>query len=76
MTVSDGSILPRRIWSIKPDIAFPLVKAGKLLDLLTAPQDRRRFANLGDADALTPGTALPAPTGVFPRYVEREAVAS
>ncbi|MCT7657338.1 methionine--tRNA ligase [Mycobacterium deserti] len=39
---------------------------GNLLDLLGAPQDRRTFAHI--ADRLTPGTPLPAPAGVFPRY--------
>lgn len=46
--------------------------AERLLDLLAAPADRRAFAHAGDADALVPGTPLPAPAGVFPRYVERE----
>ena len=49
--------------------------AGRLLDLLDVPQDRRAFANIGDADALVSGTALPAPAGIFPRYVEQEAAA-
>ena len=49
--------------------------AGRLLDLLDVPQDRRQFANIGDADALVSGTALPAPAGIFPRYVEQEAAA-
>jgi methionyl-tRNA synthetase len=39
---------------------------GKLLDLLGQPQDRRTFAAI--AERLTPGTPLPAPVGVFPRY--------
>ena len=47
--------------------------AGKLLDLLAVPQDARAFAHIGDAHALEPGRALPAPQGVFPRYVEQEA---
>ncbi|MCO5146325.1 MAG: methionine--tRNA ligase [Aquamicrobium sp.] len=47
--------------------------AGKLLDLLAVPEDARSFAHVGDAHALTPGTPLPAPQGVFPRYVEQEA---
>ncbi|MGB3501043.1 MAG: methionine--tRNA ligase [Mesorhizobium sp.] len=47
--------------------------AGKLLDLLAVDEGARAFANLGDADALVPGTALPAPQGVFPRYVEAAA---
>jgi methionyl-tRNA synthetase len=40
--------------------------AAKLLDLLGQPNDKRTFAALGTR--LAPGTALPAPTGVFPRY--------
>jgi methionyl-tRNA synthetase len=40
--------------------------AGKLLDLLGQPQDQRTFAAV--ANRLAPGTVLPAPTGVFPRY--------
>ncbi|QKV18158.1 methionine--tRNA ligase [Oricola thermophila] len=45
--------------------------AGKLLDLVAAPQDARDFAAL--ETMLVPGTELPAPTGVFPRYVDKEA---
>jgi methionyl-tRNA synthetase len=44
--------------------------AAKLLDLLAVAADKREFAHAGDADALEPGTPLPAPSGVFPRYVE------
>ncbi len=40
--------------------------AGTLLDLLGQPEEMRTFAAVGAR--LTPGTALPAPTGVFPRY--------
>ena len=47
--------------------------AGMLLDQLAVPQEARRFADL--ADPLPPGTPLPAPSGIFPRYVEAEAVA-
>jgi methionyl-tRNA synthetase len=43
--------------------------AAKLLDLLGQPEARRTFANLGAASRLAPGTVLPAPVGVFPRYV-------
>jgi methionyl-tRNA synthetase len=42
--------------------------AARLLDLLAVPEDRRRFADLGDR--LAPGTGLPPPAPVFPRYVE------
>jgi methionyl-tRNA synthetase len=40
--------------------------AGKLLDLLGQPEDRRTFTAVGTR--LSPGALLPAPTGVFPRY--------
>lgn len=40
--------------------------AGKLLDLLGQAPERRGFDAV--ATRLAPGTALPAPTGVFPRY--------
>ena len=40
--------------------------AGKLLDLLGQPEERRTFAAIGTR--LAPGTELPPPTGVFPRY--------
>ncbi len=40
----------------------------KLLDQLAVPAEARSFAALDKA--LTPGMALPAPSGVFPRYVE------
>ena len=45
------------------------VSAAKLLDLLAQPEAARTFASLGDAGRLTPGLELPAPVGVFPRYV-------
>lgn len=40
--------------------------AGKLLDLLGQPAEQRTFTAIGTR--LAPGTALPAPTAVFPRY--------
>ena len=46
------------------------VSAGKLLDLLSVPADRRDFKALGPAGRLVSGQALPPPVGVFPRYVE------
>ena len=46
--------------------------AGKLLDALGQAAEARSFAALGEAAALKPGTAIPAPIGVFPRYVEPE----
>jgi methionyl-tRNA synthetase len=46
---------------------MPLSMA-KLLDQLGVPPEKRDFAAL--EAALVPGTALPKPEGVFPRYVE------
>jgi methionyl-tRNA synthetase len=46
--------------------------AAKLLDLLAIPQDARQFASLGEGGRVAPGSALPAPAPVFPRYVEAE----
>jgi len=54
-------------------LAQPYIPAAaeKLLDLVAAPADARDFAALDTM--LVPGTELPAPSGVFPRYVEKEA---
>jgi methionyl-tRNA synthetase len=52
---------------------FMPASSAKLLDLLAVPADRRTFANVSAADALAPGTGLPKPEGVFPRYVDQEA---
>ncbi|MFZ2869243.1 methionine--tRNA ligase [Zavarzinia sp.] len=56
-------------------LAQPVMPAscGKLLDQLAVPADARLFANLGPAGRLTSGVALPAPQGVFPRYVDEVA---
>jgi len=43
---------------------------GKLLDQLAVPKDAWAFACLEPGHELKPGTPLPAPEGVFPRYVE------
>ena len=43
--------------------------AAQLLDLLAQPEAARKFTALGEAGRLAPGTVLPAPAGVFPRYV-------
>ena len=55
-------------------LAQPVIptSAGKLLDLLAVPDDQRSFAALGGAHRLAPGSTLPAPSGVFPRYVDTE----
>ncbi len=42
--------------------------AAKMLDQLAVAADARTFAHLTPAHALTGGTVLPAPEGVFPRY--------
>jgi methionyl-tRNA synthetase len=47
--------------------------AGRILDQLAVPEASRAFASLGAAGRLVAGTPLPAPGGVFPRYVEAEA---
>ena len=43
----------------------------KLLDQLAVPADRRDFKALGEV--LKPGTPLPEPHGIFPRYIEEGA---
>jgi len=47
--------------------------SAKLLDSLGIPADARNFAALGEASRIAPGTQLPPPVGVFPRYVEPKA---
>jgi methionyl-tRNA synthetase len=44
--------------------------SAKILDQLGQGADARGFGRLGAAGALKPGTDLPAPQGVFPRFVE------
>jgi methionyl-tRNA synthetase len=46
--------------------------AAKLLDLLAVPVEERQFQRLGGPHRIAAGAALPAPTAVFPRYVESE----
>ena len=46
--------------------------AGRILDQLAVGAETRGFACLGPAGALAPGTPLPKPEGVFPRFVEAE----
>ena len=47
--------------------------SAKLLDSLGIPQDARDFAALGGAARIKPGTELPSPAPVFPRYIEPSA---
>ena len=44
--------------------------APKLLDILAIPGNARTFASLGPKGRLVPGTAIPEPQGVFPRYTD------
>ena len=41
--------------------------AATMLDMLGQPHDQRAFGAIGAR--LAPGTALPPPSGVFPRYL-------
>ena len=47
--------------------------SAKLLDSLGIRQDARDFAALGGAARIKPGTELPPPAPVFPRYIEPSA---
>jgi methionyl-tRNA synthetase len=47
--------------------------ASRMLDQLAVPADARRFVHVGPAHALKPGTSLPKPEPVFPRFVEDKA---
>jgi methionyl-tRNA synthetase len=49
--------------------AMPEASA-RLLDILGIAADARSFATLGGATRIKPGTTLPAPVPVFPRYIE------
>ena len=50
--------------------------SAKMLDQLAVPSGARDFTHLGEAGRLKPGTPLPKPEGIFPRYVEPEEGAS
>src|SRR5262245_23157491 len=55
-------------------LAQPFVpaSAAKLLDLLAVPAAQRQFRELGGEHRIAAATALPAPSPVFPRYVDSE----
>lgn len=55
-------------------LAQPVIptSAARLLDLLALGAAARGFDSLGADARLSPGTILPKPEGVFPRYVEAE----
>ena len=46
--------------------------AAKLLDILGVDETQREFSSLGESGRLTSGSSLPAPSPVFPRYVQPE----
>jgi methionyl-tRNA synthetase len=52
-------------------LPFMPASADKLLDLLAVPADEREFSKLEGA-RIKPGSVLPAPAPVFPRYVDGE----
>jgi methionyl-tRNA synthetase len=52
---------------------FMPTACARLLDLLGVPANERDFTTLGGRHRIAAGTKLPAPTPVFPRYVEPEA---
>ncbi len=53
-------------------LAQPIMPAscGKMLDILGVPESERTFAFVGGAKRIAPGSILPPPAPVFPRYVE------
>jgi methionyl-tRNA synthetase len=53
-------------------LPFMPTAAAKLLDLIGVAPAQRNFAALGAAHRIAPGTSLPPPGAVFPRYVEPE----
>jgi len=57
-------------------LALPFVPASadKLLDLLAVQPGARMFTALGPSGRIKPGSTLPAPKPVFPRFVEAEEV--
>ena len=61
-----------RRFAILPQPVMP-ESCEKLLDVLSVPSEARSFVELAQGRVLEPGRELPAPTGVFPRFVEPEA---
>jgi methionyl-tRNA synthetase len=51
---------------------FMPAKMAELLDLLGVPTDARSFAHATPAHRLEADTWLPAPSPIFPRYIEPE----
>jgi len=69
---ADGAVCHRRSGSPDrdPGAAGDADISAKLLDSLGIPADERDFATLGGATRIAAGTKLPAPVGIFPRYIE------
>jgi methionyl-tRNA synthetase len=44
--------------------------SSRLLDQLAIPDSERSFAFFGSHHAVRPGTSLPSPGGVFPRFLD------
>ena len=57
-------------------LAFVPDSATAILDQLGLPEDARDFTRLNDESALAPGTPLPPPVAIFPRYVEPAAASA
>ena len=56
---------------------FMPASAAKLLDILGVPENERGFDRLGDnGKRIKPGSQLPPPTPMFPRYIEPDAAAA
>lgn len=53
-------------------LPFMPESAGKLLDLVAAPADKRDFKALGETGRLQAGTPINKPAPIFPRYVAPE----
>lgn len=49
------------------------IATAKILDQVAVPEDARTFEHMGSMHAIAAGTALPSPTGAFPRIVEEAA---
>ncbi|MGD9740206.1 MAG: methionine--tRNA ligase, partial [Bauldia sp.] len=62
-----------RVFGILAQPSMPEA-AGKLLDMLAIPPEARSFASLTPANRIVPGTALPAPHGIFPKIEKDVAV--
>ena len=58
--------------SILTQPVMPTASA-KFLDSLGVPESERDFAMLGGEKRIAPGAVLPAPSAVFPRYIEPSA---